>query len=57
MTQKTDKPASPLREPLNVFDGMPDRSDSTPLWKYILLAAIFVIWVAFLVLVRIKGQG
>lgn len=57
MMEKTEKPVSPIHEPLNVFDGMPDRSEFTPVWKYVVLAAIFVFWVAMLVIVRIKGQG
>lgn len=57
MMEKTEKPAPQFPEPLNVFGGMPDRSEFTPTWKYVALAAVFVLWVALLVIVRLKGQG
>lgn len=38
-----------IPEPINVVDGIPDRSPRRAAWKYLLLAAIFLLWLAFLV--------
>jgi len=58
MSKPKDEKAvrSVLREPIDVVDGIPDRSPNAAWWKYVLLGAIFLGWVAFLVYVRIAGS-
>ncbi len=34
---------------LDVVEGIPDRSALRPAWKYLLLAVLFVCWMAFLI--------
>ena len=45
--QATDGQGPP--EPVNVVDGIPDRSERTPAWRYVVLAAVFLCWLAFLI--------
>lgn len=35
--------------PIDVVEGIPDRSTSRPLWKYLLIAVMFLAWIGFLV--------
>ncbi len=42
-----EPPAPP--EPLDMVDGIPDRAATRPVWKLILIVAIFLVWMAFLV--------
>ncbi|HOF18564.1 MAG TPA: hypothetical protein PK082_06615 [Phycisphaerae bacterium] len=50
MTARHDKSAaSHDPEPVDVVEGIPDRSNRRSAWKYFLLAAIFLLWLAFLV--------
>jgi len=44
-----------VTEPVDVVDGIPDRSAKTPAWKYVVLAAVFVGIVSFLVACLILG--
>ena len=44
-----------VTEPVDVVDGIPDRSAKTPAWKYVVLAAVFVGIVSFLVTCLILG--
>lgn len=58
MTKSSDDkipPASRVTKPVNVVDGIPNRSASLRAWKYILLAAVFGAWVGFLLYCRIAG--
>lgn len=41
--------------PVNVVDGIPDRSASPRRWKYLVIAAGFVAWVALLAACAIWG--
>jgi hypothetical protein len=41
--------------PLDVVDGIPDRSSTRPAWKYVLMAAAFLGWLAFLVYCWLAG--
>ncbi len=34
---------------VDVVDGIPDRSPHRSAWKYMLMAAVFVLWVGFLI--------
>ena len=45
--QQADDRAAPF-EPVNRVDGIPDRSPRPALWKYVVLAVIFLGWLAFL---------
>jgi hypothetical protein len=42
-------------EPVNVVDGIPDRSQRAPRWRYLLIAAAFAAWLAFLVYCAVAG--
>ena len=55
--QQRDSQAPPpaVTEPVDVVEGIPDRSGRTPAWKYVVLAAIFVGWVSFLAVCLILG--
>jgi len=48
-----DKP--PLREPLDVVGGIPDRAARAPWWRYGLLAAVGLAWMAVLVYCWLAG--
>lgn len=54
---KDDK-AKPVTPPQakDVVDGIPDRSSRRSAWKYLLLAALFLAWIAFLVYVLQAGR-
>ena len=45
-----------LPEPIDVVDGIPDRSSNPAVWKYLLIFLIFAAWVAFLVYCGIAGR-
>jgi len=46
-TTDTERPSIP--QPIDVDDGIPDRSSHRPAWKYLLVALIFLVWLAFLI--------
>ena len=50
MSKKAPPPpqAAPPPDPVDVVDGIPDRSAPQPAWKYAMLAAIMLGWMAFL---------
>ena len=50
-----EKPDLDASDPVDVVDGIPDHSASARVWKYVLLAAIFVVWLGLLVLAAILG--
>lgn len=60
--QKQQKSAVPPQEneliapPTDLVDGIPDRQANPPLWKYVLIAAIFIGWVSFLVYCLLAGR-
>ena len=47
-----EKPA----EPVDVIDGIPDRSAKRSWWKYTLLAMIFAVWLGFLIYCCLAGN-
>ena len=53
MSEPKDKNPPPP-EPRDVVDGVPDRTPRPAAWKYLLLALIFLLWVALLLAV-VKG--
>jgi hypothetical protein len=42
--------------PVDIVDGIPDRCEHAPKWKYILLAVVFVAWLAFLIYCAAAGR-
>jgi len=46
---------APLPEPVDVVDGIPDRSAHAPAWKYVLIALLFLAWLAFLIYCAVAG--
>lgn len=49
-----DGPKAP--EPVSVVDGIPDRSARPAAWKYVLLTAVLLGWVAFLMYCAVAGD-
>jgi len=47
--------APEVPQPVDVVDGIPDRSLRPGRWKYVLIAVIFLAWVAFLVYCQLAG--
>ena len=43
-------------QPVDVVDGIPDRSRSTGVWKYVIIAMIFAAWMALLVYCQLAGR-
>jgi hypothetical protein len=59
MTKKDDKTDAQNQrdcpQPVDVVDGIPDRAIERPTWRFVLLGAIFALWVAFLIYVAAAG--
>jgi hypothetical protein len=54
--QQPAKEAPPPRpEPVDVVEGIPDRTIRPKRWHYLLLGLIFAAWVAFLVACNLLG--
>jgi len=51
-----DKDAPDATDPVDVVDGIADRTHNPRAWKYILLGAVFVLWLAFLIISAIVGS-
>jgi len=51
-----ENPVEPA-EPVDVVDGLADHSRNPAAWKYMLLAAIFILWVALLIWALAVGSG
>ncbi len=43
-------------QPVNVIDGIPDRTPKPRVWMYVLCGAVFVLWLAFLIYCAIAGN-
>lgn len=50
---KNDKPV-PI-DPVNVADGIPDRSENCRAWQYLVLGAVFAAWIAFMTYCQIAA--
>lgn len=48
-------PTPPPNEPIDVVDGIPDRAARAPWWRYALLAALGLAWMAVLVYCWLAG--
>ena len=46
--------ATPPPEPIDVVDGIPDRSPRRRLWVCLVLALVFLAWLAFLIFVQLS---
>jgi len=44
------------QEPVDVVDGIPDRSSSPAFWKYLAIVAVMVAWIGVLFCVKIFGE-
>ena len=53
-SSKSEKDQPPP-EPIDVVDGLPDRSANPALWKYLTLLGIFLAWVAILIYIQVAG--
>ncbi len=42
--------------PKDVIDGIADRIANRPLWKYLLVAAVFVAWLGVLITLYLLGR-
>jgi hypothetical protein len=47
-------PAAPA-EPVNVVDGIPDRSTNPRPWKTMAVGGIFLVWLGFLIYCLLAG--
>lgn len=58
MTKQSDKKERErdIPDPRDVIDDIPDRTSRGRTWKLLVLAAIFVGWVAFLVFAHWAGR-
>jgi hypothetical protein len=52
--KSSKRPTPP--EPVNVIDGVPDRSEKRGKWKIVVILAVFAAWVAFLVYCKVAGS-
>ena len=59
MNGKAKKKAGDQRppEPIDVVDGIADRSPRPTWWKYVLLLLIFLVWIALLLVMKLAGSG
>jgi len=48
--------APPPPEPVDVVDGIPDRSPTAPRWKLAVILLVFLAWVGFMLFVQIAGR-
>lgn len=44
------------REPVDVADGIPDRSLHGRVWKLLLILVAFLVWIALLIYFQIAGS-
>ena len=55
--EQPDTPTPPTPPtPKDVVDGIADRSANRPLWKYLLVAAVFVGWLGVLITLYLLGR-
>jgi hypothetical protein len=56
--QSSPQPAAPeIARPVDVADGIPDRSAKPVKWVYVAIAVVFLAWMAFLVYCAVAGRG
>jgi hypothetical protein len=55
--RKSGEPAAcGAPEPVDVVEGIPDRSAASSRWKIVLIVVVFAAWVAFLIYCRYAGR-
>jgi len=54
--EKKTKDARPP-EPVDVVDGIADRSPNPAPWKYVVLLVIFLAWIALLIFMKVAGSA
>jgi len=54
---RRSKSRSEPTEPVNLVDGIPDRSPRPAKWAYVVIGVVFVAWVAALVYCRMAGSA
>ena len=47
---------APVYPPVNLVDGIPDRRPGGGRWLLILIAVVFLLWLAFLVYCQVAGR-
>ena len=52
---KEGLPPNDIPDPVDVVDGIPDRSADRSVWKYVVMAAVFSAWLAFLAYCWLAG--
>ncbi|MCD6377535.1 MAG: hypothetical protein J7L99_01650 [Planctomycetes bacterium] len=52
----SNHPSVKITKPVDVIDGIPDRTSRPSWWKYAILAGIFLAWVGFLIACKIIGS-
>ena len=52
----TEAEKTTRHEPIDVVDGVPNRSGDAHTWKYLAIAAVFLAWIGFLILCGITGK-
>lgn len=52
---RNDRAETP--EPVDVVDGIPDRSGRRAAWKYWVIILVFLAWVALLVYIQLAGRA
>ncbi len=69
MSRKSSKPSpgratppaprddSPPPEPVDVVDGIPDRSPRRRMWVFVVLTLVFLAWLTFLIFVQLSPRG
>lgn len=55
MTPKPGRKPPQPTQPRDVVDGIPDRAANRPVWKYLLVGMIILVWLAFLIYCLIAG--
>jgi len=43
-------------QPVDMVNGIPDRCQQAPKWKYIVIAVVFAAWLAFLIYCAAAGK-
>jgi len=55
-TRKSPNAAPQPPEPVDVVDGIPDRSPTAPRWKLVVILLVFLAWVGFMLYVQFAGR-
>lgn len=53
--KQADKTPPPPPEPIDVVEGIPDRRARSQRWRLLVLAGVFVAWIAFMLYCQLAG--